>query len=360
MATIPINDTAPRIAYTASAGQTVFPYPFWINAEEDIKVYQNGTLLTLTTNYTVSTILEPTGGNVTLLTSASLNDEIVIVRDIPIKRTSEFQTGGSFQASVLNSSLSKQVAMLQQVEDNQSRSLQLNQSDTFNGDMNLPKITADKYLKVKSDTTGWELVSAPVSATTGVTLSAGDAYKLVNVNATENDFDIISSVGNSGEILTSNGSASAPSWQSPPATQNGAFHAILGANQTITTTTLTKVLFDTILYDKNNNYDNTTNYRFTPTIAGKYFIYTKVLYLNPLVADRYGYLYIHKNGSQVAQSVVTHPTDDASSIMCNTVIDFNGTTDYIEVYTFHNNGVNQDLYGYSTADFCNFGAIKVT
>lgn len=213
MATIPINDTAPRIAYTATAGQTVFPYPFWISAEEDIIVYQNGTALTLTTDYTVSDVLEPTGGDITLVTGASVNDSIVIVRDIPVKRTSEFQTGGSFQASVLNASLSKQVAMIQQVENNQSRSLQLNPYDTFTGDMELPTISASKYLKVKEDASGWEMASAPVSVGSSITPAGGDAHKIVTVNADEDNLDILAGVGTSGQVLTSNGSAVAPSWQ---------------------------------------------------------------------------------------------------------------------------------------------------
>jgi hypothetical protein len=216
MATIPINDTAPRIAYTATSSQTVFPYPFWISDEEDIIVYQNGVALELTTDYTVSDVLEPTGGDVTLVTGATLNDEIVIVRDIPVKRVSEFQTGGSFQASVLNATLSKHVAMIQQVENNQSRSLQLSVADTFNGNMNLPTITASKYLKVKDDASGWEIADGPMVTNSSLSPEAGDAHKVVVVNAAEDDLDILSGVGTAGQVLSSNGTSSAPSWQDLP------------------------------------------------------------------------------------------------------------------------------------------------
>ena len=34
---------------------------------------------------------------------------------------------------------------------------------------------------------------------------------------------------------------------------------------------VTKVQFDTESFDTDNAYDNSTNYRFTPTVAGKYY-----------------------------------------------------------------------------------------
>lgn len=130
MATIPINDTAPRNSYTATAGQTVFPYTFWITADADLKVYKNGTLLTLTTDYTVSGALNTSGGNVTLTSGAALNDVIVIVRDVPIKRETEFATSGQFAATVLNLELSRLIAIAQQLETALGRTLALPDSST--------------------------------------------------------------------------------------------------------------------------------------------------------------------------------------------------------------------------------------
>ena len=49
-----------------------------------------------------------------------------------------------------------------------------------------------------------------------------------------------------------------------------AFLATLSADQSISNSTLTKVQFNTEVFDTNSNYDNATNYRFTPTVAGYY------------------------------------------------------------------------------------------
>jgi len=76
----PVSATAsapPSDSITATSGQTVLPYTFLANSASDIKVTQNGTLLALTTDYTVDG-LGTAGGNVTLVSGATTGDAIVI------------------------------------------------------------------------------------------------------------------------------------------------------------------------------------------------------------------------------------------------------------------------------------------
>jgi len=44
----------------------------------------------------------------------------------------------------------------------------------------------------------------------------------------------------------------------------------------LTSSTWTKIVFNTEVFDTNNNFDSTTNYRFTPTVAGYYQINLQV------------------------------------------------------------------------------------
>jgi hypothetical protein len=44
------------------------------------------------------------------------------------------------------------------------------------------------------------------------------------------------------------------------------------SSQSIPSAVTTKLQFDTEHYDINNEYDNSINYRFTPTISGKYLV----------------------------------------------------------------------------------------
>ena len=51
--------------------------------------------------------------------------------------------------------------------------------------------------------------------------------------------------------------------------------AKMSADQTITDNTLTKVQFDTEIFDTDSKYDHSSNYRFTPTVAGTYFLFAQ-------------------------------------------------------------------------------------
>jgi len=117
MATLIVGDITPRNQYTASSGQMDFTYSFPIFADSDLKVYIGDSLKTLTTDYTVSDAGTSSGGTVTLGNGASTGDIVTIYRDVPVSRTSDYQTGGDFLAETLNDDLDKLTMMVQQQED---------------------------------------------------------------------------------------------------------------------------------------------------------------------------------------------------------------------------------------------------
>lgn len=150
-----INDTAPRAQYTATSGQTVFTVAFEFFVNSDLKVYRNSTLLTLTTNYTVTGAGVTGGGSVTLVTGATAGDIITIVRDVPVARTSDFPTSGPFNIEALNTDLDRLTAMVQQQETLDGRSLRLDQFDTPNTFNVLPSKSARAGRVLQfNDTTG--------------------------------------------------------------------------------------------------------------------------------------------------------------------------------------------------------------
>ena len=90
------------------------------------------------------------------------------------------------------------------------------------------------------------------------------------------------------------------------------FYAQLSANQSYGTSgAVVKVQFDTELWDTDSDYDNSTNYRFTPSEAGKYFVHGCVYtatFSNATMSG--GAVYIKKNGSNYqvlqVQILTTH------------------------------------------------------
>jgi hypothetical protein len=140
------------------------------------------------------------------------------------------------------------------------------------------------------------------------------------------------SAGGGTTTLTTASSASnftltLPATTGTMAIQGPAFSAYLSANQTISANTITKVALNVERFDTNSNYDPTTNYRFTPTVAG-YYQLSMNLYSND--GARTG-VFLYKNGALFA-----HGSDIAGTtvraVSGSVLVYANGTTDYFEMY----------------------------
>ena len=118
-----------------------------------------------------------------------------------------------------------------------------------------------------------------------------------------------------------------------------AFFAYKSTSQTFADNTNTKIQFDNELFDSNNCYDNSTNYRFTPT-AGKYFMFASVqLYSGSSVSNIINGIY--KNGSRIAYQALVFSTgtmnaNDGQLLTIQTIDTANGT-DYYEIFAQQNN-----------------------
>ena len=139
MANLTVGDITPRAQYTASANQTTFAYGFPIFLTSDLKVYIGSTLKTLSTHYSVTGAATTAGGNVVLGTGVASGTIITIVRDVPVSRASDYQTGGTFRAETLNDDLDKIVMMAQQLEDQvKNNTLTVDQFDDTSINLTLP------------------------------------------------------------------------------------------------------------------------------------------------------------------------------------------------------------------------------
>jgi hypothetical protein len=127
---IEITPNDRRDEYTATSGQTVFSYTFPIYAEDQVAVYQNSTLLTITSEYTVSGVGDQNGGSITLVTGASDGDVIVIDGEAEIERLTQYVTSGDFTADVVNEDLNQIVIFCQELDTKIGRAIVLDDSDT--------------------------------------------------------------------------------------------------------------------------------------------------------------------------------------------------------------------------------------
>ncbi len=115
-----------------------------------------------------------------------------------------------------------------------------------------------------------------------------------------------------------------------------AFSAYGSALQSVADQTYTKVSFNTEEFDTASCYDHTTNYRFTPNVAGYYQI--NALVNTGSSANGAVWILLYKNGSVFKNGTYTANDNVAPTINLSTLVYANGTTDYFEVYVWQNSG----------------------
>ena len=118
-----------------------------------------------------------------------------------------------------------------------------------------------------------------------------------------------------------------------------AFEAYMSADTTISDNTWTKVPFNVEDFDTDNTYDNSTNFRFLPTVAGKYYVYSGIK-LGSSVSNKQQSceVRIYKNGAAWKESQFD-PEDQRvtqSSIFVYSTMVLNGSSDYVEIFGKHN------------------------
>ena len=188
MTILSANNT-PRVSYTASSNQTAFTVPFEFFNITDLKVYKNTALMTFNSSATTNTTYKVTGtssttdsayefgdgGTVTFGAGLTAGDIVVIIRETPIERTSDFPVNGTFDVTALNTQQDKFTSMIADVDQQSSRSIKLYDYDTVAVSRFLP-VKATRANKILSfDTNGNVSVSTQPLAggVTVSTLSAG-------------------------------------------------------------------------------------------------------------------------------------------------------------------------------------------
>ena len=120
------------------------------------------------------------------------------------------------------------------------------------------------------------------------------------------------------------------------ASNGPAFLATQTSGQSISTSTFTKIQINSEIFDTNNNYDSSTNYRFTATIAGYYQFNANFAFNGNALGFVQGQIY--KNGNVII---------DGSGTSNNTTIGGKGSaagvvylavSDYVEFFVWQSSG----------------------
>ena len=142
-------------------------------------------------------------------------------------------------------------------------------------------------------------------------------------------------------------------------TNTPAFNVIKTPNQSISAYTSTKVTFNSEQFDSDNKFDTSTS-RFTPTVAGKYFLFAQVN-IQAVHNQATTEFDIKKNGSYIAsrfKHIALNSSDDKEpSLYTSCIVDCD-TDDYFEVFIHTDMGGGTTITGDANG-FTFFGGYKL-
>jgi hypothetical protein len=146
------------------------------------------------------------------------------------------------------------------------------------------------------------------------------------LNATTSN-GLVVTPDNSGNIVLQYNGVAAP-----------AFAAYNSSTTSVTSGAWAKVTYDTEIFDTNNNFSSS---RFTPTVAGYYYITATYRYNGTFSAGN-SPANIYKNGSAYCLGAGTAASSYGYTSV-STVMYFNGTTDYAEIYAYQDSGSTKTI-----------------
>jgi len=166
----------------------------------------------------------------------------------------------------------------------------------------------------------------------------------INVNAIDKESGSTLTLGTSGTTISipsgatiaNSGTATGFGGDNTPA-----FFAERLGDMSISDATLTKIEFNTEIFDTDSAYDNSTNYRFTVPSGegGKYLVFTQAVFYsshggNDLKVQQ---LLIKKNGSNMGVSESNRNDMGIQETLNLTCILDLAAADYLEVYAYFDN-----------------------
>ena len=143
-------------------------------------------------------------------------------------------------------------------------------------------------------------------------------------------------------------------WVAAGGDNTPAFQAGLSSNQSISSpSTYTKLTCDTELFDTDGTYDNSSDYRWTPAVVGKYYVYCLARFLTGTDFENFQ-LSIYKNGAAILLRNKRNTHYDSSYI--GGIVDCDAD-DYFEAFIYQDTVGAINVNGDVTQTY--FGGYKI-
>ena len=119
-----------------------------------------------------------------------------------------------------------------------------------------------------------------------------------------------------------------------------AFRAVNTGSQSVSANVFTKVAFQSEIFDTANCFDSGSSYRFTPNVAGYYFVVASLNLTLGGYTNAFANCAIYRNGSSFKEMTSQPTNGNYSGVTSTLLVYMNGTTDYLEVYTISNQSIS--------------------
>ena len=176
-------------------------------------------------------------------------------------------------------------------------------------------------------------------------ISPGGGSVILNPASTGSSVTLTVPAVNANVITDTANSVTQTMMSSGLAGTGPAFHVYRNTNQTVTSSTNTKIQFNVKQFDTASCFDATTNYRFTPNVAGYYFITLSIWFESwssgPWIAD-----ILFNGGSLFTNAEYTSASYfGPQNKHLSGLIYMNGSTDYVEASCYTGGSTTAVIYG---------------
>jgi hypothetical protein len=156
----------------------------------------------------------------------------------------------------------------------------------------------------------------------------------------------------------SNLTITVPATTATMAIDGPAFSSFMSTSPSWSNSVFTKVPLNTEEFDTANCFDNATNFRFTPNVAGYYQINGCISFGNT-AATSAGITSIYKNGAEFKRgNYISLNAGNFTQAIVSVLVYMNGSTDYLELYGIQISGGNLSINGGSSATYLQASMVR--
>jgi hypothetical protein len=171
-----VSTTTRKKSYTANGSTTVFAYDFRIFSDSDLKVYVDGTLKTLTTDFSVSGAGESSGGNVTFGSAPADTLSVVILRELPRTQATDYVDNSALSATSLEDTADKNLMLIQEVDSKAGGGFRFADVVVDAGVTTVDKNASDRASKLLSFDSAGDLIATQEIGVSRGNWAASTAY----------------------------------------------------------------------------------------------------------------------------------------------------------------------------------------